>query len=231
MSSSTITFDLQFPTILLCSGHNISPLLLNTLLILLFLFQFYISTPISHRLSIDIGISVQLIMSQQPQYYKVSRVWFSVGESMRDPHVPDNPQFHHAIFVETQTSGYGWLHNAVGDVTSHGGMCYERKQQDDIMESDTYYNHQVLGYVAASSYPQLEARLQSCQTPPQQKAYNAQRNATEPFKTANPLVFYTADELRNFQFPRLRKCKWWVEDQAIPALQGSQLLVQSPPAH
>ena len=167
-------------------------------------------------------------MAQQLQYYKVSRVWFDIGD-MRDPHVPDNPQFHHAIFVQTHATGHGDIYNATGDVTSSGGMRYEKKFRDPVVWSSTYHHDQDLGYVAASSYRQLEAVLQSCQTPPQQKAFNIERRATEPFKTVNPVTFYTADELRSFQFPRLKKCKWWVEEQAIPALQASRFLVQQPP--
>ncbi|WEW55665.1 hypothetical protein PRK78_001098 [Emydomyces testavorans] len=170
-------------------------------------------------------------MTQEPQYYRVSRVWFGMSGNLRDPHVPDSPQFHHAIFVQKDGSGSGDVHHAIGDVTNPHGMRYEKKFRDSIFQSSTYHHEQLLGYIKASSYLQLHAVLQSCQTPPRQKAYNATRDATEPFKTANPFTFYTTDELKYFQFPRLRKCKWWVEDQAIPALQASGLLVPQPPAN
>lgn len=171
-------------------------------------------------------------MTEQQQYYKVSRIWFSNDGGLRDPHVPDNPQFHHAIFVQTEEdSGNGYIHNVNGDVTTHNGMSYEKRFQPGPISSqcETFRREQVLGYIPASSsayLEQFEAVLRSCPTPPRQKAFNVERNATEPFKTVYPsLTFYTADEVRNFRFPRLRKCKWWVEEQAIPALERSQLLV------
>ena len=133
--------------------------------------------------------------------------------------------------LKWEASGAGRIHDVVGDVTSHAGMRYENKEQDAITRSTTYHHHhEVLGYVKASRYRDLEALLRACQTPPQQKAYNPQRNATEPFKNKAPLVFYTADELKDFRFPRLKKCKWWVEEQAKPALEESKLLTSSPPA-
>ncbi|KAB8215025.1 hypothetical protein BDV33DRAFT_181551 [Aspergillus novoparasiticus] len=120
--------------------------------------------------------------------------------------------------------------NTIGDVTSFGGMTYEARFRHPARASDTFHHEQELGYIAASSYPQLKALLQSCQTPPRQKAFNIRRNATEPFKTESPLTFYTAEELANFQFPRLKKCEWWVEEQALQAIQRSRLLVPKPPA-
>ena len=169
-------------------------------------------------------------MSEQLEYFTVVRVWFSVGTQIRDPHVPDQKQYHHGVFVRTRKNGSGILHHAAGDVTSQGGMRYEAKERDDVIRSQNFDSQQTLGYIPASSYPQLEQILRSCQTPPQQKAFNTRRMTTEPFKSSQPLTFYTADELKNFQFPRLKKCKWWVEDQALPALQRSRLLVQNPPS-
>ncbi|KAH8708487.1 hypothetical protein GQ44DRAFT_731548 [Phaeosphaeriaceae sp. PMI808] len=122
----------------------------------------------------------------------------------------------------------GHIYNVVGDVTSRDGMTYECRAESYFAHTETYHTHQKLGHVAASCYPKLQALFQSCQRPPKQKSYNVARNATEPFKTIDPLTFYTEDELKNFQFPRLKKCKWWVEESALPALQQSQLIVEHP---
>ncbi|KAE8347836.1 hypothetical protein BDV24DRAFT_157314 [Aspergillus arachidicola] len=124
-------------------------------------------------------------MAQQLQYYKVSRVWFPV--EMRDQRIPDDPQSHHAIFVEIQTSGRGDIHNTIGDVTSFGEMTYEARFRHPARASDTFHHEQELGYIAASSYPQLKALLQSCQIPPRQKAQNIKRKRNPAFQDRESL--------------------------------------------
>ena len=39
-------------------------------------------------------------MSQQLQYFTVSRVYFDIDGDMKDPHIPDGTLYHHGIFVE-----------------------------------------------------------------------------------------------------------------------------------
>lgn len=57
------------------------------------------------------------------QQYRVYTVRFSL--SMPDPDMP-TPRYHTAIFVETGEDGSGYLHHVTGDITSMGGMRYEK---------------------------------------------------------------------------------------------------------
>ena len=117
---------------------------------------------------------------------------------MRDPHVPDQKQYHYGVFVRTRKNGSRILYYAVRDVTSQGGIRYEAKERDDVIRLQTFNSQQPLGYILAPSYPLLEQILRSCQTLPQQKAFNIRRIATKLFKSLQPLTFYTDNELKNF---------------------------------
>ncbi|KAL2005974.1 hypothetical protein VTN00DRAFT_9628 [Thermoascus crustaceus] len=157
-------------------------------------------------------------MSAMAQQYCVFVVKFKL--SIPDPDMP-TPRYHTTIFVETQEDGSGYLHHVTGDITSSGGMRYEKKFRDQPEESATFYSKTELGVTDASTYPNsFDEVLRKVPPPSQQKAFNVKTMRTEPFKTKNPLTFYEPNEPRR----PLIKCTEWTEHQAIPALKSAGLI-------
>lgn len=116
--------------------------------------------------------------------------------SIPDPDLP-SPRYHTAIFVETETNGDGYAHHVTGDITSVGGMRYEKKFEARPELSDTFYSQDLLGLTDASTYPNSwDDLLRQVPSPPRQKAFNPKTMRTEPFKTESPLTFYEPGEVR-----------------------------------
>ncbi|KKZ62345.1 hypothetical protein EMCG_03263 [[Emmonsia] crescens] len=140
--------------------------------------------------------------------------------SMQDPDMP-SPRYHTTIFVETEANGNGYVHHVTGDITSIGGMYYEKKYRERPELSRTFYSRDLLGVTDASAYQNSwENVLRQVPPPPRQKSFNPKTMRTEPFKTENPLTFYEYGEVRQ----PLVKCTEWTLERAIPALRSAGLL-------
>lgn len=152
------------------------------------------------------------------QQYRVYVVKSTI--SMPDPDMPP-PRYHTAIFVESESNGGGYLHHVTGDLTSIGGMRYEKTLSGRPEHADAFYAKDLLGVTDASTYPSSwDTMLRQVPPPRQQKAFNPKTMRTEPFKNVEPLTFYKSDEPRQ----PLVKCTEWTLDQAIPALRLAGLI-------
>lgn len=167
-------------------------------------------------------------MSSHPEYYRVFKLKFKL--SVQDPDIT-GIRFHHIIFVESggpRDTFAGYKFHVMGDITS--GMEYQSIPYHNPVKSDTEHTTEFLGYTAAKTFPtEWDKLLQTLPPPGKQKAFNSKTMKTEPFKTLEPPnlpTFYQPGEPRR----RLRKCTEWTEEQALPALRASGLIVPNPPA-
>jgi hypothetical protein len=150
-------------------------------------------------------------------YLIVYKVKFTLA--VQDPDVEGERQ-HTTLFVATSEESSGDLFHVTGDITSAGGMIYERKKRDDPRLSQSFHSKTAIGITTPANYPQSWDTILQTWTPPQQKAFNMKTMRTEPFKTLNPLVFYEPGEPRK----QLIKCTEWTEQFAIPTLTEKGLI-------
>lgn len=156
-----------------------------------------------------------LKMAQQYRVYIVKSIL-----TMLDLDLPQ-PRYHTAIFIETEANGSGYVHYVTGDITSVGGMSYEKQFSGLPEQSDTFHAKDLLGVTDASTYPSLwDDLLQQIPPPPRQKAFNLKTMRTEPFKAENPLIFYEPGKSRR----SLVKCTEWTLERAVPALRSAGLI-------
>ncbi|KAI9722444.1 MAG: hypothetical protein M1828_004811 [Chrysothrix sp. TS-e1954] len=151
--------------------------------------------------------------------YQVYRVRHTVA--LIDPDVPQ-PRYHHSVFVVTSPeTGSGYIHNVVGDITSANGVSYQMKPSEDPRDSRSFHDMALIGYVARANYPDsFGSLLSGLPTPPKQKSFNPKTMKTEPIKSDG--CFYAPGEPRR----PLVKCTEWTEQDAIPALHSSGMLLQ-----
>lgn len=151
--------------------------------------------------------------------YQVYRVRYTVA--LVDPDVPQ-PRYHNSVFVLTNPqSGSGYIHHVIGDITLANGMSYQMKPGRDPRESRSFQDMTSIGCVARANYPDSFNRLLAgLPTPPKQKSFNAKTMKTEPIKSDGS--FYAPKEPRRPLF----KCTEWTEQNAIPALHRSGMLLQ-----
>lgn len=62
-------------------------------------------------------------------------------------------RYHTVIFVEAGANGSGYLHHVTGDITSVGGMSYEKQFSELPEESATFHAKELLDPAEASTYP------------------------------------------------------------------------------
>jgi hypothetical protein len=112
------------------------------------------------------------------------------------------PRNHHAIFVQTESDGNGYIFQVTG--TIQDGMVYESKPGKKPDESLSFVSKSFLGYVEINNYERINEICGSI--PPPKKQFDGQRriNKREP----------------------LRRCQEWT-GEAIGALQGSGIIVSS----
>jgi hypothetical protein len=159
---------------------------------------------------------MRAIMSTSVPVYRLK---FKMG--MQDPDV-DGERQHTTLFVATGANGSGDQFHVTGDVTSTGGMVYERKTDQDPRLAEDLHSIVEIGATAIDEhYPESWDAVLQAWTPPQQKAFNISTMRTEPFKTLVPLVFYEPAEQKKV----LLKCTEWTEQFAIPSLEARGLLV------
>ena len=90
-------------------------------------------------------------MPRQPHRYAVWKLRFNLA--VQDPHT-SGTRYHTTIFVETNSAdGSGVLHHVTGDITSAGGMRYEKKTSKKPEDSRTFNSKELLGYTDAKTYP------------------------------------------------------------------------------
>jgi hypothetical protein len=136
-----------------------------------------------------------------------------------DPDMP-SPRYHTVIFVATNSDGSGFIHHVTGDLVT--GMRYERKIGKMPEESGTFHNKELLGKIQAADYPTRVDQVCIAQPPPPpQKRFNPKTSKTEQFKPDG--TFYAPNEPRE----KMKKCTEWTEEQAIPALYASGVLLRN----
>ena len=135
------------------------------------------------------------------------------------PEIP-GPRYHTVIFVATNSDNSRFIHHVTGDLVT--GMRYERKIGKIPEESGTFHSKELLGKIQATDYPARVDQVCTNQPPPPpQKRFNPKTNKAEQFKPDG--TFYAPNE------PREKMKKWteWTEEQAIPALYASGVLLRN----
>jgi hypothetical protein len=84
------------------------------------------------------------------QKYRVFVLRFNLR--MPDPDIPV-PGYYTTLFVETGADGSRYLRHVTGDITSSGGMRYEKKFRDQPERSRTFNSKEMVDVTDASSYP------------------------------------------------------------------------------
>ena len=95
------------------------------------------------------------------------------------------------------------------------------------LADDVVIGFRLLGRIEEGNVPALDGVLRALDTPPRQKASNVARmGAYEPFKidAEGQVAFYSREELQSFGFPPLKKCRWWMQTLALPAVEASGLV-------
>lgn len=150
----------------------------------------------------------------KPKKYRVYKTKDSTA--LPDPDMPQ-PRYHTYIFVETETSGSGYVHQVTGDLVA--GMRYEAKFAERPEDSEAFHSKDFLGAVSSLAYPSSIDKICRAQPPPgRRKAVNIRSGRTEPVKIDG--TFYAPGETR----PQLFKCTEWTEQLAIPALIEANVL-------
>ncbi|CAG8960265.1 hypothetical protein HYFRA_00012785 [Hymenoscyphus fraxineus] len=150
---------------------------------------------------------------------KIYKIRFRL--SIPDPEMPQ-PRYHTTLFIQTPLdtlNGTGTTHHVTGDLVT--GMVYQKRFETSAPDNDEmFFSKELLGYIKDDVDEEgIEEVLKTLEPPGKQKRYNHKTGRTEQFKPEGG--FYEVGEGR----PAMRKCTEWIEEQAIPALRESGVLI------
>lgn len=109
------------------------------------------------------------------------------------------PRNHHAIFVETETDGNGYLFHVTGNIQS--GMTFEVRLENRPEDSVEFVEKRLLGHISTENYPLIEGICRDI--PPPKKQFDG--------------------STRIYPQEPLRRCQEWI-DEAIQALTQRGIL-------